>query len=97
MNQVASGSVRWGISKLYNLLETQGKLNHDQRLRVKEDGRPCPPVSIKNCSSRLSKFCVDWWECGKYKYFCWLRIVIGGHSKMRICYLIFDGKLCDPC
>ena len=44
MNQVAYGSVRWGISKLCSLLETQGKLNHDQRLRFKEDGRPCPPV-----------------------------------------------------
>ena len=33
MNQIASGSVRWGISKLSSLLETQGKLNHDQRLR----------------------------------------------------------------
>ena len=64
-NQVAPGSVRWGISKLCSLLETQGKLNHDQRLRFKEDGRPCSPVSIKNCSSRLSEFRMDLWKCEK--------------------------------
>ena len=83
-----------GISKLFSLLETQGKLNHDQHLRFKEDGCPCSPVSIKNCSRRLSEFRMDLWKCEKEIF---LLAMYSDYSTIRIYYLIFYGKRGDPC
>ena len=51
MNRVAPDGVKWGVSKIFSLLLEQGKLSYEQRLRLKDDGRPCPSVTIKHHTS----------------------------------------------
>ncbi len=87
MNLVVSGSVRWGVSKIFSLFSTQNnKLTHEQRLRLKDDGRPCPRVTLKyrSCEAVYQDFS---WICGceeKNTYFCWPCLVMGDPSKVRI-------------
>ena len=92
MNQVASGGVKWGVSKIFSLLSVQGNLSHEQRLRLKDDGRPCPPVTIKNRTS-VGVYDSYSWMCGdaeRNTYFCWPCLVMGDLSKLRflVCTLI---------
>ncbi len=86
MNQVASGGVRWGVSTIFSLLSMQGgKLTHEQRLRLKIDGRPCPNIEVKS-RSREAVYRGSSWICGdseKNMYFCWPCLVMGDHSKVR--------------
>ena len=100
MNQVASGGVKWGVSKIFSLLSEQGKLSHEQRLRLKDDGRPFPPVTIKNRSS-VGVYDSYPWMCGdaeKNTYFCWPCLVMGDPSKVRflVCILILVKTLKIP-
>ena len=37
-----------GVSQIFRNLETQTLLNHEQRLKLNNDGRPCPKVTLKN-------------------------------------------------
>ena len=97
MNQVASGGVKRGVSKIFSLLFEQGKLSHEQRLRLKDDGRPCPPVTIKNRTS-VGVYDTYSWMCGdaeKNTYFCWPCLVMGDLSKVRflVCILILVKTL----
>ena len=82
MNQVAETGYRWGICKFFSLLSTQPRLTHEQRLRLKKDGRPCPTILIK---SRVSDtyYRKYSWICGddeKNTYYCWPCLVMGDHS-----------------
>ena len=78
MHQVAEEGYRWGISKVFSLLSTQPHLTHEQRLRLKKDGRPCPKILIK---SRVSDTVYRKypWICGddeKNTYYCWPCLVM---------------------
>ena len=97
MNQVASGGVRWGVSTVFSLLSMQGgKLTHEQRLRLKKDGRPCPDVKVRSrsCEAVYRSFS---WICGdseKNTYFCWPCLVMGDHSKVRkILYIVYHSPM----
>ena len=76
-----------GVSeKLFSLWQPHGELNHDQRLRSKEDKPPSSRISIKNCSSEAVYQDFSWICENKDNntYFGWPWLVIGDHSKMRI-------------
>lgn len=73
---------RWGVQNVFSLISSQGRLTHEQRLRLKEDGRPCPKVTIKNRSSD-SVYETFPWICGdeeKNTFFCWPCLVVGDLS-----------------
>ena len=85
MNRVGSNGVQWGVSKVFSLLSEQRNLTHDQRLRLKNDGRPCPPVTLKNRSSE-NVYETFKWICGNEErntYFCWPCLVMGDLEKVR--------------
>eukprot|EP00794_Sanderia_malayensis_P000924 gene924-231_t len=72
----------WNFRKVLSLLSTQGKLTYGQCLRLKEDGRPCPKVTIKHRSSD-SAYELFTWICGdeeKNTFYCWPCLVIGDLS-----------------
>eukprot|EP00794_Sanderia_malayensis_P002228 gene2228-2538_t len=77
--------LRWNVRKVFSLLSTQRKLTYEQRLRLKEDGRPCPKVTIKHRSSD-SAYELFKWICGdeeKNTFYCWPCLVIGDLSTMK--------------
>jgi len=91
MNQVAPDGIKWGVSKIFSLLSVQGKLSYEQRLRLKDDGRPCPSVTIKHRTS-AGVYDSYSWICGdtaRNTYFCWPCLVMGDLSKVRffVCLL----------
>eukprot|EP00794_Sanderia_malayensis_P008392 gene8392-9293_t len=50
MDRIVGGEYRWGVADIFSLRSAQGsRLNHEQRLRLKKDGRPCP--LIKYCAN----------------------------------------------
>ncbi len=82
MNQLVSA--RWGVSHVFSLLSTGRSLTHEQRLRFKKDGRPCPKVVLKDRSSE-SVYAAFPWICGdeeKNTYFCWPCLIMGDLSKV---------------
>ena len=67
-------------------MSEQGKLTQEQRLWLKDDKRPCPPISIKH---RISVgVCETYsWMCGdaeRNTYFCWPCLVMGDFLKLRL-------------
>ena len=54
MNRVVKSSSFRGLAKVFALLLTKERLNHEQRLQLKQAGRPCPKVTLKGWSSNLS-------------------------------------------
>ena len=86
MNKVASVRVKWGVVKVLSLLSEQGKLTYEQRLHLKDDGRPCPEVSLTNRSCHVVYDHFSW-ICGdevKNMYFCWPCLVMGDRQKVRL-------------
>ena len=84
MDRLTDDRYRWEVSKIFSLLSTQRNLTHEQRLRLKQDGRPCPKVLIKDTSSE-STYKKYSWICGdeeKNTYFCWPCLVMGDLSKV---------------
>ena len=80
-----------GVSKIFSLLSEQGKLSSEQCLRLKDDGRPCPSVTIKHRTS-VGAYDSYSWICGdaeRNMYFCWPCLVMGDLSKVRffVCLL----------
>ena len=100
MSRIADTSFRWGVSTVFSLISSQRRLTHEQRLRLKADGRPCPKVTVKNRSS-ASVYENFSWICGdeeKNTYFCWPCLLMGDLSKVSnllyhlgeiVCVLIF--------
>ena len=63
---------RWNVKKVFSLISEQGKLTYEHHLRLKNDGRPCPKVTLKNRSSD-SVYEVFSWICGdeeKNTFYC---------------------------
>ena len=54
MNRVVKSSSFRGLAKVLALLSTKERLNYEQRLQLKQAGRPCPKVTPKDRSSSLS-------------------------------------------
>ena len=84
MSRIADTSFRWGVSTVFSLISSQRRLTHEQRLRLKADGRPCPKVTVKNRSS-ASVYENFSWICGdeeKNTYFCWPCLLMGDLSKV---------------
>ena len=54
MKRVVKSSSFRGLAKVFALLSTKERLNHEQRLQLKQSGRPCPKVTLKGKSSNLS-------------------------------------------
>ena len=54
MNRVVKSSSFRGLAKVLALLSTKERLNYEQRLQLKQAGRPCPKVTVKGRSSNLS-------------------------------------------
>ena len=89
MDRVLGSEYRWGVSNIFSILSTQRSLTHEQRLRLKTDGRPCPKVTVKYVSSDTAyqKFP---WICGDVErntYFCWPCLVMGELSKVSFSFL----------
>ena len=75
---------RWNVGTVFQILSTQRTLNHAQRLRLKEDGRPCPAINFKHRTSE-SVYGTYPWICGdkeKNTFFCWPCLVMGDLSKV---------------
>ena len=84
MNRVVDSSSLWGVAKVFSLLSTQDRLRHEQHLQLKQAGRPCPKVTIKDRSSK-SVYETFPWICGdgeKNSYFCWPCLIMGDRSKV---------------
>ena len=67
------------------------KRNFEQRLRLKDDGRQCPSVTIKHRTS-VGVYDSYSWICGdaeRNTYFCWPCLVMGDLSKVRFSCLSF--------
>ena len=54
MNRVVKSSSFRGLAKVFALLLTKERLNHEQRLHLKQAGRPCPKVTPRGRPSSLS-------------------------------------------
>ena len=92
MDRVLGSEYRWDVSNIFSILSTQRRLSHEQRLRLKTDGRPCPKVTVKNVLSDTAyeKFR---WICGdieKNTYFCWPCLVMGDLSKVSFFTRLFN-------
>ena len=94
MNRVVDAGYRWGVSHIFSLLSSQRSLTHEQRLRFKKDGRPCPRVTFKNKSSD-SVYETYAWACGdgeKNTYFCWPCLVMGDVSSVSFEWFYFISE-----
>ena len=92
MNRIAGTGHLSGVSRIFALSSAQGRLTHEQRLSLKEDGRPCPRINIKNRDSETAYNNFSW-MCGdaqKNTYFCWPCLVMGDLSKVRTDILDFN-------
>ncbi len=81
-------SARWGVSHVFSLLSTRRSLTHEQCLRLKSDGRPCPKIFLKDRASD-SVYAAFPWICGdeeKNTYFCWPCLVMGDLDKVSSYY-----------
>ena len=86
MNRIAGIGHLSGVSRIFALSSAQGRLTHEQRLSLKQDGRPCPKINVKNRDSETAYNNFSW-ICGdaaKNTYFCWPCLVMGDLSKVRI-------------
>ena len=54
INRVVKSSSFRGLAKVFALLLTKERLNHEQRLQLKQAGGPCSKVTLKGRSSNLS-------------------------------------------
>ena len=89
MNSLSGREHRWGVRDIFLIRTAQGNLiTHEQRLRLKNDGRPCPPIKFKGRTS-ASVYKGFSWICGgendegKSTYFCWPCLVMGDISTVR--------------
>ena len=83
MNRVVKSSSFRGLAKVFALLLTKERLNHEQRLQLKQAGRPSPKVTLKGRSSQ-SVYETYPWICDdgeKYSYYCWPYLIMSDHSK----------------
>ena len=88
MNRVADTTFRWGASTVFLLMSSQRRFTHEQRLRLKADGRPCPKVTVKTRSSASVYENFSWIYGDKEKntYFCWSCLLMGDLSKISDLY-----------
>lgn len=92
MQRMLGGQYRWGVANVFMLRAQQGdRLNHEQRLCLKNDGRPCPSIKYKGRTSS-SVYSSYLWICGGENdegtstYFCWPCLVMGEPSRVRKLY-----------
>ena len=80
------GSMHWDISQLFSVFSTGKDLKHEQQLHLKNDGRQCRKIPLKDCSSE--SVCEMFpWICGNAvnnTYFCWPCHVMGILQKVRL-------------
>ena len=94
MDRVLTNEYRWGVSKIFELRSAQRDcLSHEQRIRLKKDGRPCPRIKYQGRTSdsvyeSFSWICGGESEDGKETFFCWPCLVMGDISK--VCLLFFS-------
>ena len=91
MNRVAESSSLFGIGRVFALVSIQHRLNHEQCLDFKREGRPCPIVTSKGRSSHFVYETFSW-ICGdaeKNSYYCWPCLIMGDHSKVHLKYFSF--------
>ena len=58
MNLVLQDQVaghRLGVQNVCSMISKQGKLTHEQHLKLKRGGRPCPELNIKNVTSKKNQ------------------------------------------
>ena len=64
MDRVLGNDIRWGVSKNFSLRAAQSNnLSHEQRLRLKKDGRPCPRIKYAR-RTNASVYESFSWICG---------------------------------
>ena len=64
MDRVLGNEYRWGVSQIFSLRSKQkNQLNHEQRLRLEKDGRPCPKIQYKGRASHSVYESIPW-ICG---------------------------------
>ena len=47
---------RWEVADMFSLLSSQRNLTHEQRLRLKTEGRSCPEVTLKSQKPYTNRF-----------------------------------------
>eukprot|EP00794_Sanderia_malayensis_P008316 gene8316-9202_t len=88
MDRIVGGEYRWVVADYFSLRSAQGnRLNHEQRLRLKKDGRPCPLLKYKGRTSSsvydgFSWICGGVNDNGKSTYFFWPCLVMGDIAKL---------------
>ncbi len=90
MDRVLGNEYRWGVSKIFSLRAAQNNnLNHEQRLRLKKDGRPCPRIKYAGRTSVTVYESFPWIcggenEEGKETFYCWPCLVMGDISTVSV-------------